>query len=267
MCPARQAVKSDLFGQSLQRHGLNLMMQQNVASISPIPAAAASNEIMVPLQSSKSEIPALLLPVQPTISGRTELQQRQKQSSREKLLAAAYDAFAESSYAGAAVDDIVKRAGVNRSTFYRHFDSKFAMTKALFDQFWPRLFAQYDAFRPSEPLTDADIDRWIAALVGFYRASQTYFAIIVQIASLEPEGMRWEETIRMAVIRMLGERFPAFARACAPNGSADDRLRVRMLMIQFEFCVFDLAFKPDTDRTAIVAFLTEQFRTFLGRPA
>jgi AcrR family transcriptional regulator len=243
------------------------MMQQNVASMILTPAATSSSEIMVTVQPSKSEIPALLLPVQPTVSGRTELQQRQKQSSREKLLAAAYDAFAESSYAGAAVDDIVKRAGVNRSTFYRHFDSKFAMTKALFDQFWPRLFAQYDAFRPSEPLTDADIDGWIEGLVAFYRASQTYFAIIVQIASLEPEGMRWEETIRMAVIRMLGERFPAFARASAPDASADARLRVRMLMIQFEFCVFDLAFKPDTDRAAIVAFLGEQFRTFLGRRA
>jgi AcrR family transcriptional regulator len=218
-----------------------------------------------PEASSKSEIPALLLPAQPTTSGRTELQQRQKQSSREKLLAAAYDAFAESSYAGAAVDDIVKRAGVNRSTFYRHFDSKFAMTKALFDQFWPQLFAQYDAFQPSDPLTDGDIDRWIESLVGFYRASGPFFAIIVQIASLEPEGMRWEETIRQEVIRTLGKRFPAFARASAADASADARLRVRMLMIQFEFCVFDLAFKPDTDRAAIVAFLGEQFRDFLGR--
>jgi hypothetical protein len=82
--------------------------------------------------SAKSDIPAILLPARPAPSGRTELQQRQKQSSREKLLAAAYEVFAESSYAGAAIDDIVKRAGVNRSTFYRHFDSKFAMNMARF---------------------------------------------------------------------------------------------------------------------------------------
>jgi AcrR family transcriptional regulator len=218
-------------------------------------------------QSSTSEIPALLMPVQPTVSGRTELQQRQKQSSREKLLAAAYDAFAESSYAGAAVDDIVKRAGVNRSTFYRHFDSKFAMTKALFDQFWPGLFAQYGAVRAADPLTDADIDSWIEGLIRFYRANEPFYGIIVQIASLEPEGMQWEETIRQGVIRMLGERFPAFARASAPDASQDAKLRVRMLMIQFEFCVFDLAFSPDTDRAAIVAYLGEQFRAFLGRVA
>jgi AcrR family transcriptional regulator len=216
--------------------------------------------------SAKSDIPAILLPARPAPSGRTELQQRQKQSSREKLLAAAYEVFAESSYAGAAIDDIVKRAGVNRSTFYRHFDSKFAMTKALFDSFWPSLFAEYGAVRPSDPLTDADIDHWIEGLIGFYRANQPFYAIIVQIASLEPEGMQWEETIRQAVIALLGERFPAFARASARDASHDARLRVRMLMIQFEFCVFDLAFKPDTDRAAIVAFLGEQFRAFLARP-
>src|SRR6201996_8094624 len=94
--------------------------------------------------------PPLLVPPQPRAGGRTELQQRQKQSSREKLLVAAREAFAEASYAGAAIDDVVKRAGVNRSTFYRHFDSKFAAAKALFDDFWPGLFAAYDAIRPSD---------------------------------------------------------------------------------------------------------------------
>jgi hypothetical protein len=80
--------------------------------------------------------------------------------------------------------------------------------------------------------------------------------------------MQWEETIRQEVIRLLGERFPAFARASAETASADARLRVRMLMIQFEFCVFDLAFEPETaDRAVIVAFLGEQFRGFLGRAA
>lgn len=235
------------------------------ASSSGIMATPQSSKPGIP---SKSEIPALLLPAQPTVSGRTELQQRQKESSREKLLAAAYDAFAESSYAGAAIDDIVKRAGVNRSTFYRHFDSKFAMTKALFDSFWPRLFAEYGAVRPSDPLTDGDLDRWIEGLIGFYRANRPFYGIIVQIASLEPEGMQWEETIRQEVIRLLGARFPAFARASAETASADARLRVRMLMIQFEFCVFELAFKPETaDRAVIIAFLGEQFRGFLGRAA
>src|ERR1700722_3973666 len=98
----------------------------------------------------ESQVPPLLVPPQPRAGGRTELQQRQKQTSREKLLVAApealaqasygraaRDAFGQASYAGAAIDDIVKRAGLNCSTFYRPFDSKFAIAKALFEQFWP----------------------------------------------------------------------------------------------------------------------------------
>jgi AcrR family transcriptional regulator len=205
------------------------------------------------------------VPPQPRIGGRTELQQRQKQSSREKLLAAAREAFAQSSYAGAAIDDIVKRAGVNRSTFYRHFDSKFAIAKALFDQFWPRLFAEYRSFSPAAAPTDAEIDRWLDGLIGFYRPNRPLFDIIVQIGVLEPEGVRWEETIRQEVIRLLGERNPAFARASAADAPADSRIRVRLLMIQLELCLFDLSFNPAADRAATVLVLGEQFRAFIGR--
>ncbi len=213
----------------------------------------------------ESQIPPLLVPPQPRQGGRTELQQRQKQSSREKLLAAAREAFAEASYAGAAIDDIVKRAGVNRSTFYRHFDSKFAIAKALFDQFWPRLFAEYSAFAPSDPPTDTEIDRWLDGLIAFYRANRPLFDIIVQLGVLEPEGARWEDTIRQEVIRRLGERIPAFAKALGPDAPADMRIRVRLLVIQFELCLFALAFTPETDRAAVVKVLGEQFRDFIRR--
>jgi AcrR family transcriptional regulator len=215
--------------------------------------------------SRPSEVPPLLAPPQPRGGGRTELQQRQKQTSRDKLLAAARAAFAEASYAGAAIDDIVKRAGVNRSTFYRHFDSKFAVAKALFEQFWPGLFDAYRAFRPSDPPTDEEIDRWLDGLIAFYRPNRPLFDIIVQLGVLEPEGAEWEETIRHENARLLGERVPAFRRAAAPDAPADARIRVRLLLLQFELCLFDLAFNPAADRPATVRVLGEQFRDFCRR--
>jgi AcrR family transcriptional regulator len=214
----------------------------------------------------ESQVPPLLVPPQPRAGGRTELQQRQKQTSREKLLAAAREAFAEGSYAGAAIDDIVKRAGVNRSTFYRHFDSKFAVAKALFEPFWPRLFAQYASFAPAGDLpTDAEIDRWMGGLVAFYRPNRPLFDIIVQIGVLEPEGARWENTIRQQAIRLLGERIPAFKKASADDAPAESRIRVYLLIMQFELCLFDLAFNPAADHAATVRVIGEQFRAFIGR--
>jgi AcrR family transcriptional regulator len=213
-----------------------------------------------------SQVPPLLVPPQPRAGGRTELQQRQKQSSREKLLVAAREAFAQSSYAGAAIDDVVKRAGVNRSTFYRHFDSKFAIAKALFEQFWPRLFAQYASFAPSGDLpTDEEIDRWVDGFITLYHPNRPLLDISVQIGVLEPEGTRWENTIRNEVIRLLGRRIPAFKRAGADDASPDARIRVWLLVMQLELCLFDLAFNPAADRAATVRVLGEQFRAFIGR--
>jgi AcrR family transcriptional regulator len=212
------------------------------------------------------QVPPLLVPPQPRIGGRTELQQRQKQSSREKLLAAAREAFAQGSYAGAAIDDIVKRAGVNRSTFYRHFDSKFAVAKALFEQFWPRLFAQYGSLAPAGDLpTDTEIDRWIDGFIALYHPNRPLLDISVQIGILEPEGTQWENAIRQEVIRLLGRNIPAFRAAQAEGASPDARIRVWLLLMQVELCLFQLAFDPAADRPATVRVLGEQFRAFVGR--
>jgi AcrR family transcriptional regulator len=160
----------------------------------------------------------------------------------------------------------VKRAGVNRSTFYRHFDSKFAIAKALFEPFWPRLFAQYASFAPSGNLpTDEEIDRWVDGFIALYHPNRPLLDISVQIGVLEPEGTRWENTIRNEVIRLLGRRIPAFKQAGADDASADARIRVWLLVMQLELCLFDLAFNPAADRPATVRVLGEQFRAFIGR--
>src|SRR6476659_540327 len=47
-----------------------------------------------------------------------------KHSARERLADAALALFEESGYEPTTVDDIAERAGVGRSTFFRHFRSK-----------------------------------------------------------------------------------------------------------------------------------------------
>lgn len=207
-------------------------------------------------------------PGQRRIGGRTGLQQLQRQSSREKLLAAARDSFAQLSYAGTAVDDIVRRAKVNRSTFYRHFDGKFAVAKALFDAFWPRLFAEYDQLTQSDDPTDREISDWMARLVTFYRANQPFFITIGQISALESEGLQWGETIRLEVVRLLGQRFPAFRRASSAEATPETRVRARLIMLELEMCVFDLAFHEGAyEPKAVVKVMIGEFRRFLREGA
>ncbi len=57
-------------------------------------------------------------------------------NTKEKLLAAALDLIWHSSYGSVSVDDICKRAGVHKGSFYHFFDSKVALTVAAFEAFW-----------------------------------------------------------------------------------------------------------------------------------
>ena len=201
--------------------------------------------------------------------GPTELQQLQKRTSHDKLLEAGRQSFAELTYAGTTIDHIVSRAAVNRSTFYRHFDSKFALAQDLYSHFWPSLFAEYDRLTASDP-SEAEIEAWINHLLGFYRANKPLYMTLGQIPLLEPEGAEWEEKVRQELIVRLGEKIPAFRRA-ALAAETDPRLhvRVKMWMIQFEHGVFRLAYADigEAERTALMRFTVAELRRFIVEEA
>jgi AcrR family transcriptional regulator len=198
--------------------------------------------------------------------GPTELQQLQKRTSHDKLLEAGRQSFAELTYAGTTIDHIVSRAAVNRSTFYRHFDSKFALAQDLYSHFWPSLFAEYDRLTSSDP-GEVEIEDWVNHLLAFYRANKPLYITLGQIPLLEPGGAAWEENVREELIVRLGEKIPAFRRAAA----ADPRLnvRVKMWMIQFEHGVFRLAYGDigESERTALMQFIVAEMRRFIVEEA
>ena len=57
-----------------------------------------------------------------------------ERSQRDRLLRAAADAMADKGYARTVVEDIIKRAGVSRETFYRLFSSKLDCFMAAFQR-------------------------------------------------------------------------------------------------------------------------------------
>lgn len=57
--------------------------------------------------------------------------EERKKNTREKLLHAAAECFAEKGYSGTAVSDIVKRAGVSQGALYVHFKNKEALFTAM----------------------------------------------------------------------------------------------------------------------------------------
>ncbi len=59
---------------------------------------------------------------------------RDTAESKERILEAAEAVFAETGFDGARVDEIAKRAGVNKALIYYYFDSKDAILDALFEE-------------------------------------------------------------------------------------------------------------------------------------
>jgi AcrR family transcriptional regulator len=57
-----------------------------------------------------------------------------RRERREQILAAAKEVFAERGYHNASINDIIRRAGIARGTFYLYFESKQKIFESILDQ-------------------------------------------------------------------------------------------------------------------------------------
>src|SRR5579884_2579863 len=64
---------------------------------------------------------------------------RDKEATRQRLLDAAEEVFAEKGYHGAVVDDIIRASDSSKGGFYFHFPNKQAIFLALIDALVPKL--------------------------------------------------------------------------------------------------------------------------------
>ncbi len=90
-------------------------------------------------------------PGSPRRSPAPEERQADAERSRRQLLAAAYDVFASKGYAGARVQEIAERAGVNKQLINYYFGGKEGLYRALQRQ-WLEVEATFDD--PAQPAVD-----------------------------------------------------------------------------------------------------------------
>ena len=83
--------------------------------------------------------------------------QQRSRETQEKILSAAFKAFAESGYDGASVNKIAERAGVPQPLVVYHFPSKDALwvasVEGVLDQFMKRLLPELEAKNNLDPAT------------------------------------------------------------------------------------------------------------------
>ena len=95
--------------------------------------------------------------------------ERRRQQTRDVLIAAATEVFAQRGYEGASLDEIAETAGFTRGAIYKHFADK----EDLFLSVSERLNEQViEAFRAVAP--NADATEWdFSQLAAMWRASVT----------------------------------------------------------------------------------------------
>src|SRR5580765_8275259 len=98
--------------------------------------------------------------------------------SPDRILAAAALEFSERGYAGARVDRIARRAGVNKAMLYYHFGSKQSLYRILLRQIFSRAADRLQPIAAAELPAEDKIIRLIGAIAAF-TAEHAFFPAIM----------------------------------------------------------------------------------------
>jgi AcrR family transcriptional regulator len=195
------------------------------------------------------------------------LQERQKQKSRDSILAAAKDVLSERSYASIAIEDVIARAGVSRATFYKYFDRKFAIGRELHAEFAPRLYTVYDILLNFPDPTEQQLIDWIKRVVELYQAEKDLIVTFAHLLAIEPDF----HPIMINIISETEQRWAATIPAFRVPGSSSPlamqaRIESRLLLRQInDFCYEVAIFGWDIDVTEGCRIMAGYFRSFLDR--
>ncbi len=147
----------------------------------------------------------------PAATGLTVVRGRRKKGSRERLLAAAAEAFCANGYFAVSVEDISSAAGVSRMTFYRHFSSKAAIAAELFRQNSEAAMPRFLAIGKRDFRDRKVVANWIERLFAVDRASRHLLRVFTQANADEPAFTQSAQTFISDLIVSLGKTIPAFA--------------------------------------------------------
>ena len=128
-------------------------------------------------------------------------------SQRTRLLEAVGRAVAERGYAAATIDDVVRRAGVSKKTFYDHFADKQDCFLAAYEAASEELLERVREAHASEDdwleRTRAGIRaylRWLAAEPALARV------FLIEVAAAGPQALEQREGLRDRYAELMRER-------------------------------------------------------------
>jgi TetR/AcrR family transcriptional repressor of nem operon len=86
--------------------------------------------------------------------------------TREKLLAVAFDLIHENSYGTVSVDQICRRAGVNKGSFYYFFKTKTDLVVAAYEEHWRLKLPEYQRIFSKRTAPRRRLSLWCKYAIG-----------------------------------------------------------------------------------------------------
>lgn len=150
------------------------------------------------------------------------MRDRHRLMTRDHIMTAALEAFAERGYVAVTIDDIVRRAGIGRATFYLHFHSKAAVLRELRNTRMT-VWSQQDAPRGGRS-GRSSVRTFFEKVVEFYTAAPELYMALHQARAADPE---FAEAHRATMESNVGE----WIEAGAIPGATEAQIRLAIAMM------------------------------------
>lgn len=167
-----------------------------------------------------------------------ELQRLQKEETRQKLLASAHAVFADNGYNTTSVDMIVEEAEVSRTSFYRHFDDKYAVAQALFSELIPDVQRRWRALLSLPKPSLADVVGWVTAYSDLLEENRVLIGVLREVDAIEARAQQRALDYHNDLIEVMAARVPKLRVAAGDNAMLRARALLLLLQVdQFSYAV------------------------------
>jgi AcrR family transcriptional regulator len=95
----------------------------------------------------------------------TSIREAQKELTRQRIIDAAFVMFQQLGFRSTTIDKIVKRAHVNRTTFYLHFKDKIDVAIEIGRRYVPGFVTEFDRLVSLEPASPEAVKEWVTGFL------------------------------------------------------------------------------------------------------
>jgi AcrR family transcriptional regulator len=133
-----------------------------------------------------------------------------REETRTLILSAAQALFTEIGYVKSTMQLISAKAGISRSSLYRHFDTKWHVARALMDAFWPSWVELWEICPIDDATTIPRLVEWLEIILSELRQSKNFILLLQEIMSVEDEAGDLSVAVLDQILEIIGNKHSVF---------------------------------------------------------